>query len=456
MSRKRTPIDNVDYLSYCWGNELDLATSWRVMTKNKNTMINGRRLENASWRKWFQQRYSLPLLNPAELNWFKDSDICWLYGPMHLHSDNEKKPQTNFNTNTNLKSALKKSSLDEFHKTIEDLKQAKISLDNNNKLNVKKNKKHLRFNNEVEQRISINIIPEETYRYNTRFQHSALNEYLQSVAEEEDDEEEINYYDEVPSTSEDDSEDDGLDKNKFKNLNRNYSILKKKSFETTHKLPPTTLKGADSESDCSSSQNNFSFEEYGQDFEISESSSDPYYIETEENRLNYNESNPKYVRLSTSSPAVYDYTEGENNRKGNSLGNNYEIDNDFDNDEMYELKETKKATIDEKENLSAASLFDKNKENQKIIPPKLTKNSIIIESRTATTVESPVEANSKFINNQNQDIISTIESKNNKSSSKTSNIIHNLYSTVHYYSSFFNRRSKYFLFRNNNDKNNKT
>jgi len=45
MSRKRTPIDNVDYLSYCWGNELDLATSWRVMTKNKNTMINGRRLE---------------------------------------------------------------------------------------------------------------------------------------------------------------------------------------------------------------------------------------------------------------------------------------------------------------------------------------------------------------------------------------------------------------------------
>jgi len=409
-------------------------------------MINGRRLENASWRKWFQQRYSLPLLNPAELNWFKDSDIYWLYGPMHLHSDNEKKPQTNFNTNTNLKPALKKSSLDEFHKTIEDLKLAKISLDNNNKLNIKKNKKHLRFNNEVEQRISVNVIPEETYGYNTRFQQSALNEYLQSVAEEEDDEEEINFYDEVPSTSEDDSEDDGLDKNKFKNLNRNYSIMKKKSFETTHKLPPTTLKGADSESDCSSSQNNFSFEEYGQDFEITESSSDPYYIETEENRLNYNESNPKYVRLSTSSPAVYDYTEGENNKKGNSLGNNYEIDDNFDN-EVYELRETKKVTFGEEvlddTNLSAADLFGKNQnkeEDQKIIPPKLTKNSIIIESRTATTVESPIEANSKFINNQDQDIISTIESKNTKSTSKTSDMIHNLYSTVQYYSSFFNRR----------------
>jgi hypothetical protein len=194
------------------------------MTKNKDTMINGRRLENASWRKWFQQRYSLPLLNPAELNWFKDSDICWLYGPMHLHSDNEKKPQTNFNTNTNLKSALKKPSLDEFHKTIESLKQAKIALDNNNKLNVPKNKKHLRFNNEVEQRISVNVIPEDDYRYNPRFQHSALNEYLRSVAEEEDDDDddEINFYDEVESTSDEDSEDDGLDKNKFKNLNRNY------------------------------------------------------------------------------------------------------------------------------------------------------------------------------------------------------------------------------------------
>lgn len=358
MARKRTPIDNVDYLSYCWGNELDLATSWRVMTKNKDTMINGRRLENASWRKWFQQRYSLPLLNPAELNWFKDSDICWLYGPMHLHSDNENKPKANFNTNTNLKSALKKSSLDEFHKTIEALKQAKISLDNNNKLNIPKSKKHLRFNNEVEQRISVNVIPEDNYRYNSRFQHSALKEYLKSVAEEVDEEEEeINVYDEVSSSS--DEEDDGLDKNKFKNLNRNYSIMQKKNFETTHKLPPTTLKDADSDSDLSS-QNNFSFEEYGQEFEITEAS-DPYYIETEENRLKYNDSNSKYVRLSTSSPAVYDYKESDNSRTESSLKNKYDIDDDFDED-MYEINNANKITFNEEvlddSNLSAADLFE--------------------------------------------------------------------------------------------------
>lgn len=374
---------------------------------------------------------------------------------MHLHSDNEQKRQTNFNTNTNLKSALKKSSLDEFHKTIESLKQAKIQLDNNNKLNVPKSKKHLRFNNEVEQRISVNVIPEDEYKYNTRFQHSALNEYLKSVAEEVDDEEEeeINFYDEV---SDDDSEDDGIDKNKFKNLNRNYSYMKRRSFETTHKLPPTTLKGADSESDCSSSQNNFSFEEYGQDFEITETSTDPYFIETEENRLNYNDSNPKYVRLSTSSPAVYDYQESDNTRRGTSL--KYDIDDDFDDDEMYELKETRKVGFDEEvlddSNLSAADLFGKNQNKedvQKIIPPKLTKNSIIIESRTATAVESPVEANSKFINNQDQDIISTIESKNAKPS-KASDVIHNIYSTVHYYSSLLNRRSKYLFNRNNKDK----
>jgi len=401
------------------------------------------------------------LLNPAELNWFKDSDICWLYGPMHLHSDNEKKPQTNFNTNTNLKSALKKPSLDEFHKTIESLKQAKIALDNNNKLNVPKNKKHLRFNNEVEQRISVNVIPEDDYRYNPRFQHSALNEYLRSVAEEEDDDDddEINFYDEVESTSDEDSEDDGLDKNKFKNLNRNYSIMKKKSFETTHKLPPTTLKGADDDSDMSS-QNNFSFEEYGQDFEITETSADPYYIETEGNRLDYNESNPKYVRLSTSSPAVYDYKESDvNEKRPSNLRSHALVDDDFDEDEIYELKETKKATFDEEvlddTNLSAADLFGNNENKEevsKFIPPKLT-NSLIIESRTATTVESPIEANSSFINNQDQDIISAIESKNAKPN-KASDMIHNLYSTVHYYSSLLNRRSKYFLFRNKNNINN--
>lgn len=447
MSRKRTPIDNVDYLSYCWGNELDLATSWRVMTKNKDTMINGRRLENASWRKWFQQRYSLPLLNPAELNWFKDSDICWLYGPMHLHSDNEKKPQTNFNTNTNLKSALKKSYVDDFHKTIESLKQAKIALDNNNKLNVPKSKKHLRFNNQVEQRISVNINPDDDYRYNPRFQHSALNEYLRSVAEEveDDEEDDINFYDEAESDSDEDSEDDGIDKNKFKNLNRNYSLMKGRSFEITHKLPPTTLKGADDDSDYSS-ENNFSFEEYGQDFEITEGTTDPYYIETEENRLNYNESNPKYVRLSTSSPAVYDYTEPENNeRRGSNLKNHSNIDDDFD-DDIYEFKTTKKATFADEvlddSNLSSADLFGNNEnkeEVQKIIPPKLTNSPLIIESRTATTVESPIEANSKFINNQDQDIISTIESKKTKST-KASDVIHNLYTTVHYYSSLLNRR----------------
>jgi len=391
-------------------------------------------------------------LNPAELNWFKDSDICWLYGPMHLHSDNEKKPQTNFNTNTNLKSALKKSSLDEFHQTLESLRQAKIALDNNNKLNVPKNKKHLRFNNEVEQRISVNINPDDDYRYNPRFQHSALNEYLKSVAEEVDDDEDddINFYDEAES--EEDSEDDGLDKNKFKNLNRNYSLMKGRSFEITHKLPPTTLKPADDDSDCSSSQNNFSFEEYGQEFEITENSTDPYYIETEENRLNYNESNPKYVRLSTSSPAVYDYTEPDNKeRKGSNLKSHYD---DFDDDdEIYELKETKKVSFGEEvlddSNLSAADLFGNNEnkeEVQKIIPPKLTNSSLIIESRTATTVESPVEANSKFINNQDQDIISTIESKNTAKANKASDVIHNIYSTVHYYSSLLNRRSKYFFF----------
>ena len=43
------------------------------------------RLENASWRKFFQMRFNLPKIRPSELNWQKDSDACWLYGPFHAY-----------------------------------------------------------------------------------------------------------------------------------------------------------------------------------------------------------------------------------------------------------------------------------------------------------------------------------------------------------------------------------
>ncbi|KAJ3415198.1 hypothetical protein HDV05_005338 [Chytridiales sp. JEL 0842] len=42
-------------------------------------------LENASWRKFFQIKFDLKTIDPATLNWQKDNDVCWLYGPFHTY-----------------------------------------------------------------------------------------------------------------------------------------------------------------------------------------------------------------------------------------------------------------------------------------------------------------------------------------------------------------------------------
>ncbi|KZV68013.1 hypothetical protein PENSPDRAFT_31255 [Peniophora sp. CONT] len=76
----------VDYLSHEW-NEEDVARSWRNMTRQKNDIANGPRLENASWRTWWKQRNKLKTISPETLNWLKDSDVTWLYGPLHTAID---------------------------------------------------------------------------------------------------------------------------------------------------------------------------------------------------------------------------------------------------------------------------------------------------------------------------------------------------------------------------------
>ena len=75
-----SPQFNVDYFSHPW-NEMDLKASWSVITKRKYSHTDGVRLENASWRKWMQQRFQLRKVNPELLRWKKDEDITWLYGP---------------------------------------------------------------------------------------------------------------------------------------------------------------------------------------------------------------------------------------------------------------------------------------------------------------------------------------------------------------------------------------
>ncbi|KAF8513447.1 hypothetical protein BU17DRAFT_32575, partial [Hysterangium stoloniferum] len=79
-------IGQVDYLSHDWQEE-DVAKSWRNMTRRKDSIQNGARLENASWRTWWKQRNKLPTVSPETLNWLKDSDVTWLYGPLHTAAD---------------------------------------------------------------------------------------------------------------------------------------------------------------------------------------------------------------------------------------------------------------------------------------------------------------------------------------------------------------------------------
>jgi hypothetical protein len=86
------PRGQVDYLSHEWREE-DVWRSWRNMTRQKNEIANGARLENASWRTWWKQRNKLKTVSPETLNWLKDSDVTWLYGPLHTAVDWEPTPQ---------------------------------------------------------------------------------------------------------------------------------------------------------------------------------------------------------------------------------------------------------------------------------------------------------------------------------------------------------------------------
>lgn len=62
------PEGQVDYLSHDWKEE-DVWRSWRSMTRQKNAIANGMRLENASWRTWWKQRNKLKTISPETLNW---------------------------------------------------------------------------------------------------------------------------------------------------------------------------------------------------------------------------------------------------------------------------------------------------------------------------------------------------------------------------------------------------
>ncbi|CAM1509439.1 Fc.00g031780.m01.CDS01 [Cosmosporella sp. VM-42] len=114
------PWRNVDYLSHHWHEE-DIWSSWKHITSRRGEYPDSARLENAAWRAWTKWMNNLKTLPPERLNWLKDCDVTWLYGPLQPDGDSIYCTQTessNFSfakpsslANINKKPILKKRSV---------------------------------------------------------------------------------------------------------------------------------------------------------------------------------------------------------------------------------------------------------------------------------------------------------------------------------------------------------
>ncbi|WKT43848.1 Nitrogen regulatory protein areA, GATA-like domain [Fusarium oxysporum f. sp. vasinfectum] len=75
------PWRNVDYLSHDWKEE-EILSSWKYITTRRDEDPNSTRFKNAYWRIWTKYKNNLKTMPPEALNWLKDSDASWLYGPV--------------------------------------------------------------------------------------------------------------------------------------------------------------------------------------------------------------------------------------------------------------------------------------------------------------------------------------------------------------------------------------
>ncbi|KAL9541996.1 hypothetical protein MBANPS3_008831 [Mucor bainieri] len=207
----------VDYLSYKF-DEMDLAASWRVMTKQKKDVVDGIRLENASWRTWAKQRNNLKTISPQTLNWLKDSDVTWLYGPLHTVIRAEEDPfltprqataedtlglilqsKTKQQSKKPLKSALKKvTTVDLLKRSATELaiNTTKDSSNHRRKISISQvndelravspvilashRQPRLRFNHQVEQCIALTD-EEEREHEDIEEEHSGVDEYEEDL-----------------------------------------------------------------------------------------------------------------------------------------------------------------------------------------------------------------------------------------------------------------------------------
>ncbi|OAL35256.1 hypothetical protein AYO20_05510 [Fonsecaea nubica] len=84
QSIEAEPTRHVDYLSHEWKEE-EIWRSWSYVVHRRGSLTNGTRLENASWRSWMKAKNHLKTVSPETLNWLKDCDVTWLYGPLQTN-----------------------------------------------------------------------------------------------------------------------------------------------------------------------------------------------------------------------------------------------------------------------------------------------------------------------------------------------------------------------------------
>lgn len=98
---KDAPNEHVDYLTHKWAED-EISKSWKYVILRRKNVADSARLENASWRTWAQTRLGLKTISPEDLNWSKDSDVTWLYGPVIKSSNSNS--NSNIEGNENVKS----------------------------------------------------------------------------------------------------------------------------------------------------------------------------------------------------------------------------------------------------------------------------------------------------------------------------------------------------------------
>ncbi|KAI5288197.1 hypothetical protein KEM54_005397 [Ascosphaera aggregata] len=90
------PTHHVDYLTHPWTEE-DIWSTWQYVLSKKSTLTAAARLQNASWRCWGKCKNG-GLTVPAEkIDWLKDYDVLWLYGPLISYTEPRQSDRRGYN-----------------------------------------------------------------------------------------------------------------------------------------------------------------------------------------------------------------------------------------------------------------------------------------------------------------------------------------------------------------------